>query len=251
MRIAFYAPLKSPNHPVPSGDRLMAAMLVTALRRCGHEVEIASELRSYSAASTAGAHDDARLAAGAEIDRISREWSSRGTPHVWFCYHPYSKAPDLLGPVLAKRFGLLYVTAEASYSERRDIGAWAESQVLVTEAVRQAAVNICLRPKDRDGLMTVAPDARFELLEPFIDVAAYRDLGGQSDPRRIVTVAMMRPGDKLDSYGMLAAALDRITHLDWTIAIVGDGPCRRQVVSQFVRLDPARIEWLGERHGER
>ena len=33
----------------------------------------------------------------------------------------------------------------------------------------------------------------------------------------------------------------------WTIAIVGDGPCRQEVVSQFARLDPARIDWLGER----
>ena len=57
----------------------------------------------------------------------------------------------------------------------------------------------------------------------------------------------MRPGDKLESYSMLAAALDRIEHLGWTIAIVGDGPCRQEVVSQFARLDPARIEWLGER----
>ncbi len=31
MRIAFYAPLKSPNHLVVSGDRQMARMLVKAL----------------------------------------------------------------------------------------------------------------------------------------------------------------------------------------------------------------------------
>ena len=40
MRIAFYAPLKSPNHPVPSGDRLMARLLIAALQRAGHDVEI-------------------------------------------------------------------------------------------------------------------------------------------------------------------------------------------------------------------
>ena len=49
MRIAFYAPLKSPDHPVPSGDRQMARLLVAALRHAGHDVEIASELRSYAA----------------------------------------------------------------------------------------------------------------------------------------------------------------------------------------------------------
>jgi len=49
MKIAFYAPLKSPDHPVPSGDRLMARMLIAALRIGGHEVAIASDLRSFMA----------------------------------------------------------------------------------------------------------------------------------------------------------------------------------------------------------
>src|SRR3990172_8095375 len=46
MRIAFYAPLKPPDHPVPSGDRRMARLLMTALRHAGHEVDLASRLRS-------------------------------------------------------------------------------------------------------------------------------------------------------------------------------------------------------------
>ena len=46
MRVAFYAPLKAPDHPVPSGDRTIARLLIAALRRGGAEVEIASRLRS-------------------------------------------------------------------------------------------------------------------------------------------------------------------------------------------------------------
>ena len=38
MRISFYAPLKAPVDPVPSGDRRMARQLVTALRHAGHDV---------------------------------------------------------------------------------------------------------------------------------------------------------------------------------------------------------------------
>ncbi len=74
--------------------------------------------------------------------------------------------------------------------------------------------------------MTIAPDGRFEMLEPFIDITAYRDISRRSSSRRIVTVAMMRPGDKLESYRLLARALERIAHLPWTISIAGDGPCR-------------------------
>jgi glycosyltransferase involved in cell wall biosynthesis len=246
MRIAFYAPLKSPDHPIPSGDRLMARLLIAALRHAGYDVEIVSQLRSYAGASIPGAHDEAMRAASAEIVRISREWSNR-TPELWFSYHPYAKAPDLIGPALSRQFGLAYVTAEASYSLRRNVGAWADSQALVADAVRQAAVNICLRQKDRAGLLTIAPDGRFEMLEPFIDASAYRDTKPSLDSRRIVTVAMMRPGDKLESYRLLARSLEKIEHLKWTIAIAGDGPGRPEVMAQFSRLDPARLEWLGER----
>jgi glycosyltransferase involved in cell wall biosynthesis len=247
MRIAFYAPLKSPNHPVPSGDRQMARMLVAALKSSGHDVEIISELRSFSADPAAGAHDEARQTAEAEIARLSGTWSGGSVPDLWFCYHPYYKAPDFMGPTLARRFGLHYVTVEASWSRRRAVGAWRESQTLIVEAVRQAALNICFREKDRAGLWSIAPEAKFEMLDPFIETGPFRDVAPDLAGRRIVTVAMMRPGDKLDSYRLLARALERIEHLPWTLSIAGDGPCRDDVRSEFARLDPSRVQWSGER----
>jgi glycosyltransferase involved in cell wall biosynthesis len=247
MRIAFYAPLKSPNHPVPSGDRQMARMLVAALRSSGHDVEIISELRSFSGSSAPGAHDEARQAAEVEIARISGTWSSGSAPDLWFCYHPYYKAPDFIGPILSRRFRLHYVTAEASWSRRRAVGGWRDSQVFIEEAVRHAALNICFREKDQAGLWSIAPEAKFAMLDPFIDVGPFRSVVPELTGRRIVTVAMMRPGDKLDSYRLLARALERIVHLQWTLSIAGDGPCRNDLRSEFARLDPLRIEWLGEK----
>jgi hypothetical protein len=52
-RIAFYAPLKPPDHPVASGDRAMARSLIAALRLAGHDVEIASRFRSFDAGDPA------------------------------------------------------------------------------------------------------------------------------------------------------------------------------------------------------
>ncbi len=46
MRVTFYAPLKPPDHEVPSGDRRMARLLIQALELAGHEVEVAARLRS-------------------------------------------------------------------------------------------------------------------------------------------------------------------------------------------------------------
>jgi glycosyltransferase involved in cell wall biosynthesis len=62
-----------------------------------------------------------------------------------------------------------------------------------------------------------------------------------------MTVAMMRPGDKLSSYAALADALFRIRHLDWTLTIIGDGPARADVEALFAQLPKSRIEWLGQR----
>src|ERR1041384_1816908 len=97
MRIAFYAPMKSPNHPVPSGDRQMARLLIKALQHVGHTVELASELRSYSSEPDDRHDDRGEGEATREIDRLCRNWAST-RPDLWFTYHPYYKAPDPLGP---------------------------------------------------------------------------------------------------------------------------------------------------------
>ena len=76
---------------------------------------------------TTRAHGAVNAAAG-EIARLPTEWDRASPPDLWFCYHPYYKAPDLIGPPLRARFGIPYVTAEASYSmppQRRRVGAGA------------------------------------------------------------------------------------------------------------------------------
>lgn len=247
MRIAFYAPLKSPDHPVPSGDRLMARMLRAALGQAGHLVELASDLRSYlrdpddqvaAAAIAARAAD--------ERQRIAADWG-QDPPQVWLTYHPYYKSPDLIGPPLARAFGLPYLTVEASYSPRRSQGVWAGSQAEVLAALRQAAVNICLTARDRAGIALAAPRARLADLPPFIDPAPY--LGPRlphDGPVRLITVAMMRAGDKMDSYRMLAEALNGLQAPDWRLTIVGAGPMEAEVRALFARLAD-RVTWAGLR----
>lgn len=247
MKIAFYSPLKSPNHPVPSGDRLMARLLMAALARAGHQVEIASELRAFLPDASEEAIKTRSAAMNAERERISAVWRERGAPDLWFCYHLYYKAPDLIGPALAREFGLRYVTAEASYSARRNSGLWAEAQQAVLQAVKQASVNICLTRRDRDGLSAAEPKARMALLPPFIDPALFLERQPQPQPGQLMTVAMMRSGDKMDSYVMLAEALSRLTHRPWQLSIVGDGPRAAEVRSLFAGFGADRIAWHGER----
>ncbi|MBT9371800.1 glycosyltransferase family 4 protein [Rhizobium sp. CSW-27] len=244
MKIAFHAPLKSPDHPVPSGDRLMARQLFAALQMAGHAVELVSGFRAFS--PTPDVPPEQEGLATAERQRIAALWREQGVPDLWFCYHPYYKAPDLLGPDLCRQFSLPYVTAECSYSGRRNIGGWALSQDKVLAGIRQAAVNICLTVRDRTGLLQAEPQARVEHLPPFIDASAFLMRPPAPRPGHLVTVAMMRPGDKLSSYRALAAALAKVCDLDWRLSILGDGPARTEVEAAFSALPPDRVRWLGQ-----
>jgi glycosyltransferase involved in cell wall biosynthesis len=245
MRIAFYAPLKSPDHPTPSGDRQMARLLIRALTDGGAAVEVVSHFRVYLPAPSESQWEACKRQAELEVARIAETWTSGRVPDLWFCYHPYYKSPDLLGPALVRRFSVPYVTAEASYAERRNDGIWRECQDRVANAAALAATNFCLTRRDRDGLAAAVPSARLRMLPPFIDCAPFRDAASQETSARLVTVAMMRKGDKFESYRMLAQALDLLTDLDWRWSAVGDGEMRDEVQALFEKLPPHRIEWLG------
>lgn len=246
MKVAFYSPIKPPGHPVPSGDRLMARLIIRALERGGASVDVVSEFRAFRKEPPVGGLTELTLEAGREAERIASGWRAAGPPGLFLTYHPYYKAPDLIGPELARAFSIPYLTVEASYSRRRDAGGWAEMQAPVGTAIRAAAVNISMTGRDREGLLANFPEARTAILPPFLDAAPY--LARQPDPRpgRLVTVAMMRPGDKLDSYRMLARALERMDGPDWSLSIVGDGPARAEVEAMFAGFDSRRIVWHGQ-----
>lgn len=245
-RIAFYAPLKSPDHPVPSGDRLMARLLMRALAMAGFEVTLVSGLRAYL-----GDPDDSaalaalQQAAEAEQARIAAGWGDI-PPDLWFCYHPYYKSPDLIGPALSRRFGLPYVTCEASLSRRRNQGIWAETQAGVQAELQRAALNLCLTARDAAGLGAMLDQPRLARLAPFIDTEPLARVAPRPDTGHIVTVAMMRPGDKLASYAAIAAALRGLpAGTDWRFSAAGDGPARAAVQALFADLPQDRIHWLG------
>jgi glycosyltransferase involved in cell wall biosynthesis len=61
---------------------------------------------------------------------------------------------------------------------------------------------------------------------------------------------MMRPGDKMDSYRMLAEALKQLADLPWQLSIVGDGPYRGETEALFADFGPERIVWHGEQPQE-
>jgi glycosyltransferase involved in cell wall biosynthesis len=189
-------------------------------------------------------------AAQTEKARLRHEWAGEGPPDLWFTYHLYYKAPDLIGPDLAREFHIPYVTAEASYAARRDREGWAQAQALIRDAVSLARINLCFTDRDRPGLESVVPEARFVSVSPFIDTTAYENVATASPNPRLVTVAMMRRGDKFASFAMLAKALTLLTDLPWRLTVIGDGPLRAETAALFGGLPAHRIDWRGEMAGD-
>ncbi len=248
MRIAFYAPMKAPDHPVPSGDRQMAALFLRALEGAGHEAFLASRFKSYE-----GKGDPARQAElEAEGVREARRFLRRSeerpheAPQLWFTYHLYHKAPDYLGPFVAEALAIPYVVAEASFAAKRARGPWAIGQGAAERAIRRADIVIGLNAADREGVLPLLKGrARFVALKPFLDTDPFfrkRDRGGGAP--RLITVAMMREGDKLASYRLLGAALEALQSLSWSLEVIGDGSARQEVRHALAPLG-SRVEWAG------
>jgi glycosyltransferase involved in cell wall biosynthesis len=248
MRVAFYAPLKAPDHPVPSGDRSVAQLLLAALRMAGHAPVTAARLRSWE-----GRGDQSRQARLAALGRrfaeriIRRARAAPQTaPEVWFTYHLYHKAPDWLGPDAATALGIPYVVAEASFAPKQADGPWAAGHRAAEHAIRMASLVIGLNPADRECVLPLLPDpGRWLPLKPFLDTDAYAARAEMAAlAPRLIAVAMMRHGDKLASSRILGDALSRLLDLDWTLEVIGDGPARCEVVGALAAV-AQRVRWSG------
>jgi glycosyltransferase involved in cell wall biosynthesis len=277
MRIAFYAPLKAPESPVPSGDRRIARLLIKALELGGHEVELLSRFRSFE-----GGGDRTRMErlgtlgqklAARCIRRIEAMPTDR-RPHAVFTYHVYDKAPDWIGPAVSQAFSIPYLICEASLNPARAKGAKATGYAAARAAVAAADAIVELNPADRPGVEAeLKPGAGIWPLPPFIDTeepagppAVDKQQGGEDTTRLreslarahglntavpwLLTVAMMREGDKLESYRILAEALARLSDRPWQLLVAGDGAARTTVEDAFRTLGPERIRFLGQHQGD-
>ena len=253
--------MKPPDHRVPSGDRRMGRLLMAALAAAGHEVRLASRLRTWDDASRPGRADRLRLLGARIADRLVERWrASPDRPEIWFTYHLYHKAPDWLGPAVAEALDLPYIAAEASHAPKWARGPWADGHAAAAAAIRRADAVIAMSDVDAEGLRPLidAP-AKLVRLAPFLDTRPYAPPVTGADEIRaelvarhpgpwMIAVGMMRPGDKQRSYAVLSQALARIGDLPWRLAVIGDGPARAEILDMF---DPARVLAVGEVAGDR
>ncbi len=228
----------------------MARQLINALENAGADVRLASEVRMYTRTPSAERLNTLKSAASTEAKRLIAAWRNEGwRPDVWFSYHPYYKAPDFIGPIIARHFGIALATAEASYAERRATGPWASWHAGNLECLRAAHCHFTMTARDKRGLQAM-PGLTADLIDlpPFIDTADFASNTGANivtGAVRLVTVAMMRNDVKYESYQFLCHSLTQLNHIEWTLDVVGDGNARPIIERNFDEFLPQRATWHG------
>ena len=244
---------------MPSGDRLIARLLMQALEAAGHEVRLASTFRSRD--GTGDGRRQRRIGdLGSRLaERCLRRLgaSGRDPPECWFTYHLYHKAPDWLGPRVASALGLPYVVAEASVAPRQAGGAWELGYRTSLAALARADTVIALNSSDLPGLRAVLPaETPLVRLPPFLDDAGLAGIARRraevasehalpAGEPWLAAAAMMRAGNKEDSYRFLARALGLLLHRPWRLFLIGDGARRAAVERAFAGVPASRLRFTG------
>ena len=247
----------------------MSRGFIRVLERLGHEVRVVCRLRSYDRSGDQLhqlrlAHAAAGLANRLSL-RLARDW----LPDLWFTYHCYHKAPDLIGPTVSERLGVPYVVAEPSFARRRGEGSWAVGHAGSIRALSRADLLLPMTKVDLRGMHAAGSRIKgvVRRLPPFIDTVPFRQANARRFAHRsevaqafgldpgavwLVTVAMMSDDDaKRSSYLQLADALSRLTAWPWQLLVVGDGPAAPRIRAAFAQFEPERVRFAGALPEER
>ena len=251
MRVLLHTPLKSPDSPIPSGDREMARGLRRLLRQLGHTVMMPA--LSHVAPGVPAPLDHLALERRmrAQAQRLIARWRALPARHperfdLWFTYHCYYRKPDWLGPIVTRALGVPYALVEASHAPRRAQGLTRLGHRAVERALAAADLVLTVNPRDVAGVKArLRPGAHQVWLPPFIDTRPFdRAPRAANDLPLLLSVGMMRTRDKLESYRVLAEALGRLKDKAWRALLVGDGPARGEVEAMMAPFGE-RVRFAG------
>ncbi|MDE1463427.1 glycosyltransferase family 4 protein [Spartinivicinus poritis] len=258
--IAFYAPLKSPFHVIPSGEQRIAQLFWQACEKAGFNLVWADSLRSYDRSGDVTRQQRLAKLGERRAQRLIQRWQQLPTdqrPVLWLTYHLYHKAPDYIGPFVSQALNIPYVLVEASYAAKQQQGPWAPGLAASVQAIRRANSILSLNPGDIPGLQQVLGESeRIHLIKPFINPVIVTENKNQLRQQLakqwylpvtsnwLLTVAMLRPRDKQQSYQYLSGILSQLVDLDWYWIVVGDGKARTEIQDYFSGLTE-RIRWVG------
>jgi glycosyltransferase involved in cell wall biosynthesis len=245
MKICFYAPFKPLGHPQPSGDLVTAHGIVDFFKSCGHSVTPASELRCRWIYWKPWLWPQLLV----ERRRVVRRRGGRETD-VWFSYHSYYKAPDVLGPYAAGRMGVPFVVFQGVFSTKRRRAWKTLAGFYLNRRTLLAARKVFTNKKvDLHNLRRLLPEERLRYVAPGIlpeefsfDPDARRHLRADwhaGDTPVVLAVAMFRPGVKSEGLRWVIRACGELRRHGQRLQLVIVGEGRER--SQLMRLARAEL----------
>lgn len=241
----------------------MARAFMTLLNSLGHDVTVASRLRSFDKTGSQAIQRQIAASAETEVARLCDPAHDGRRPDLWFTYHAYHKSPDLIGPAVARKLGIPYVVAEASIAGKQASGPWADGHRSTIDAVNFASAVLAMTNVDARELARYLSDhSQLHFFPPFLtseSVKSYdRDemrrrltnqLGISGDAVWLVTVAMMRSDVKRGSYRLLAESIAGLPRENWRLLVVGSGEAAEEIRIELSAAAGENVCFLGELPG--
>ena len=253
MRILFYAPFKQLGHDHPSGDLVTATEIVDYLVKKGHEVIQASTLRCRWIYWKPWLWPKLCL----ERERMLRQFQNEGID-IWFTYHTYHKAPDLLGPHAAKKLSIPFVIFQGIYATKRRRSLKTLPGFYLNKKALGAAQHIFTnKTVDWINLKRLVPADRLSYISPGIHPADFRF---DADARQMLrsqwkvthepvvfSVAMFRADVKTEGLSWVIRTCGELYRQGqrFRLVIAGDGKEKDKLKQLADTHLPQRVRFVG------
>ena len=254
MNIIFYTPFKPLGHPNPSGDLVTAKGIFDFLVNQGHEVLPASDLRCRWIYWKPWLWPELLR----EKRRIVKQFH-QAPVDLWFTYHSYYKAPDLLGPAVSTKIDIPYAIFQGIYSTKRR-RRWITKPgfYLNKNSLSRSDHVFANKSVDLYNLKRLLPEKRLTYVAPGIipseftfDPYARRELRKKwdvIDEPVIFSAAMFRPDVKTEGLAWVIRACGDLHRQgqNFRLVIAGDGREKvrlRHLADQHV---DGRVLFLGQ-----
>jgi glycosyltransferase involved in cell wall biosynthesis len=254
MRISFYTPFKPLDHANPSGDLMIARGLYGYLKHQGNKILIMSNFRSrwvfWKPWIWTWLIRDTR--------RIMRTIAPNGVD-LWFTYHSYYKAPDLLGSFISRRLKIPYVIFQGIYStkRKRDWKTW--PGFVLNRAALCAADHVFSNKKvDCLNMKRLLPSQRITYVKPGISPHAFSfDAGARDELKKlwdvgdepvVLSAAMFRPDVKTQGLSLVIRVCGELFRkgLRFYLVIAGEGRERNRLLQLSKEHLPGRVRFVGK-----
>ncbi len=254
MRICFYTPFKPLGHGNPSGDLVTARGIVDFFSERNHPVISASQLRCRWIYWKPW-HWPRLLR---EVRRTIRRLPSR-QPDLWFTYHSYHKAPDLIGPFVSQRLHIPYVIFQGIYATKRKKQIKTAPGFYLNRQALLAADHVFTNKRvDLANLKRLLPEDHITYVAPGIRPENFRfDEDSRYRLRRhwqcdnipvVLAAAMFRPGVKTMGLSWVIRSCGRLARngVHLKLIIIGDGKGKKQLTRLAEKHLPHQVLFVGK-----